>query len=146
MRVYIPGSVSQLKEIAAGLWEPTHAFAATERMLELVPQLDPDEVADEVIHAAAMHSALQMHSPLRVVVAADVPRADVAVERDAHPASVAISGRLTRDAIACVFVDEPHAEQDAAGAIAGDESAQERLAERDLLWYDASEIEGILLV
>ncbi|MDN4471700.1 DUF6912 family protein [Demequina zhanjiangensis] len=147
MRVYIPATVGQLREIASGSWEPGRGFAATERMLEIAPQLDPDEVAEEVIHAAAMHSALGLGSPLRVVVVVDHPRSDVGAAAGAedHPAAVSVEGRIRLDSIACLFVDEPGAEPDVAGAVAADEAALDRLSERDLLWYDVSEIDGISL-
>ncbi|WP_062201105.1 DUF6912 family protein [Demequina salsinemoris] len=146
MRVYIPATVGQLSEIASGSWDPGTAFAVTERMLELAPQLDPDEVAEEVIHVAAMRSALAMRSPLRVVVVADLPRSDVRSAPDEHPAAVVLGDVVPRDSLACVFVDEPEAEPDIAGALADDESAVERLSDRDLLWYDVSEIASIALV
>ncbi|WP_084124154.1 DUF6912 family protein [Demequina sp. NBRC 110054] len=145
MRVYIPAKASQLSEIASGQWDPGDAFAVTESMLELAPQLDPDEVAEEVIHVAAMQAALELGSPLRVVVVADLPRADVRPNPEAHPAAVLLGDVIPRDAIACAFVDEPEAESDIAGALAGDESASDRLGERDLLWYDVSELASIAL-
>jgi len=49
------------------------------------------------------------------------------------------------DSIACFFLDEPDAEADARAAAGGNEKALERLEERDLLWYDVSEL-GQLLV
>jgi hypothetical protein len=40
-------------------------------------------------------------------------------------------------------VDEAAAEEDVVAALAGDDEAVERLAERDLLWYDASELDRL---
>ncbi len=145
MRVYIPATASGLTEAVAGSWTPGAAFAVTDKLLELSPQLDPDEVAEEAIHAAAMHSALALRSPLRVVVVADLPRTDVSAVPDGHPAAVSVQDVVPRDAIPCVFVDEPEAEPEIAAALAGDEAATERVSERDLLWFDISEVESISL-
>ncbi len=145
MRVYIPATVGQLRDVASGSWEPGRGFAATDRMLEIAPQLDPDEIAEEVIHVAAMHSALALRSPLRVVVVADHPRPEVVAEPESHPAAVSIEGKVRLDSVACLFVDEPGAEPDVAGALVDDEAALDRLGDRDLLWYDVSEIGAIAL-
>ncbi|WNM23856.1 hypothetical protein RN607_10880 [Demequina capsici] len=146
MRVYIPATVGQLREVASGAWEPVSAFAVTDRMLEIAPDMDPDEAAEEVIHVAAMESALRLESPLRVVVAVDHPRSDIVALPGAHPAAVSLAGRVRQDTVVCLFVDEPEAEPDVAGALIDDEAALDRLVGRDLLWYDVSEIDAIALV
>jgi len=50
---------------------------------------------------------------------------------------------VARDELACAFVDEDAAAEDAAAAAQGDAAALDRLYERDLLWYDAGEFEGL---
>ena len=45
--------------------------------------------------------------------------------------------------IVCVHVDEPDAAADIEAVMGGDDDAIERLADRDLLWYDATEIGSI---
>jgi hypothetical protein len=47
------------------------------------------------------------------------------------------------DRVACAHIDEPAAEADVVAALGGDDVAGERLAERDLLWYDATELERL---
>jgi len=46
--------------------------------------------------------------------------------------------------VACVHVDEAAAAPDVVAAIAGDLGAAERLVERDLLWYDVSELASLV--
>jgi hypothetical protein len=60
---------------------------------------------------------------------------------DAHaPSVVRLTSTVGWDDVACAHVDEPAAVADVTAALAGDPHAAERLAERDLLWYDASEL------
>ena len=54
-----------------------------------------------------------------------------------------VERRGPADAIVCVHVDEPGAAPDVVLAAGGDEAAVERLDERDLLWYDATELGSI---
>lgn len=145
MRVYIPGTVADLPHCSTGLWEPEVAFAVTAQLLDIVASDDPDEVAEIARDLAATSSVIEHGSPLRVVVVADLTRAEVEAAPAAHPAAVTVAGRIPAEAIACAFVDEPSAAQDVAAAVAGDEDALERLESRDLLWYDASEIAHLAL-
>ncbi len=145
MRVYIPVTVDELGTVASGSWEPAQGFAVTERLLEISEALDPDEVAEEALYAAGMESALELDSRLRAVAVVDYPRPDVTPMPELHPAAVRVSGTVATDAIACVFVDEPAAEQDVSAAHQGHPGAEETLGSRDLLWYDVSEIPSIPL-
>jgi hypothetical protein len=43
-----------------------------------------------------------------------------------------------------VHVDEPAATSDVVAALAGDGLAEERVIERELLWYDVTEVGRIL--
>jgi hypothetical protein len=45
--------------------------------------------------------------------------------------------------VVCAHVDEPAAAADVVEALTGDEDAVERLDERDLLWYDATELGAV---
>lgn len=56
------------------------------------------------------------------------------------PSAVRLTSRITWQRVACAHVDEGAAEKDVAAALTGDEAAVERLAERDLLWFDVSEL------
>jgi hypothetical protein len=140
MRVYIPANASDLAIQTSGQWEPVHAFAATEALADAAADLDEDELAELAIDLAAEASALSLGSRLRVVIAADFSRADVALDSDAGPGGVVLTGRLAPGAVACVFMDEDDAGDDVAAAQAGDEDALERLGERSLLWYELGEL------
>jgi hypothetical protein len=80
-----------------------------------------------------------------VVVAADVPQDAVAPidDDDLAPSSVRLLVPVTWQDVACAHVDEPAAEDDVTAALAGDEDAGERLVERDLLWYDVTELAAL---
>jgi len=140
MRVYIPASADDLAVHTSGQWEPLRGFAVTDALRDSAPEMDDEELAEYAIDSAAMASALELGSRLRTVIAADFSRADVTPGAGEHPGALTINGRLDPDSIACVFLDEDDAGADVAAARAGDEEAQERLAERTLLWYDLREV------
>ncbi|SEJ21299.1 DUF6912 family protein [Demequina mangrovi] len=140
MRVYIPATVDDLPRCADGLWEPPVAYAVTERLLEIVASDDADELAEIARDVAARASVIEAGSPLRVVVVAELTRAECDADPEVHPAAVRVHGRIPASAIACAFVDEPEAAGDVSAAVGGDEDALDVLEERDLLWYDASEL------
>ncbi|MDN4482633.1 DUF6912 family protein [Demequina lignilytica] len=140
MRVYIPARPDQIPTITSGMWEPPLGFAVTGPLLDLVDSDDDDELAEVVLDVAAWASLEDLGAPLRLVVVAEVSRSESEAAPDVSPAAVRLTGRIPTSAIACAFMDESEAGDDAAGAAAGDEEAADRLAERDLLWYDASEI------
>ena len=140
MRVFVPGTVDELGHYASGHWEPERGYTVTERLMDISAYDDPDELAEQARDAAAEDSIIVLGSRLRLVVAIDISRADVAPVPDAHPAAVTVTGRVMQDSIACIFLDEPDAADDARAAAGGDEAALERLEERDLLWYDVSEL------
>jgi len=143
MRVFVPGAVAEIKHYSSGHWEPERGYAVTERLMDISAYDEPDELAEQARDAAAEDSIVELGSPLRLVVAIDVSRADCAPVPDAHPAAVTLTGRVVPDAIACIFLDEPDAAEDARAAAAGDEEALERLEGRDLLWYDVSELDRL---
>lgn len=142
MRVYIPGTVAELALQTSGRWEPEHGFAVTEALTESAADLDEDELTELAIDFAAEASALEHGSGLRVVIAADFSRADVAPDPEAGPAAVRMTGRLAPGAIACIFMDEDDAAADVAAAQGGDDEALERLAGRSLLWFELGELTG----
>lgn len=140
MRVYIPATVVDLPRCADGLWEPPLAYAVTERLLEITETDDADELAEIARDEAARASVIEVGSPLRVVVVAELTRAELTPDPELHPAAVRVSGRIPASAIACAFVDESAATGDVRDAVGGSDDALDRLEERDLLWYDASEL------
>lgn len=143
MRVYVPAT---LDEIPGPLTART-AHAVTPALCAALPDED-DETVEFVAQLAAADDALDLlgarpDAPrLRLVVSVDVPDASVAKVADDGAAPSAV--RLVADAaaadVACAHVDEPEARADVVAALAGDAEARERLEERDLLWYDVSEL------
>jgi len=143
MRVYIPATPADLASCLTGAWEPRAGFAVTERLLEVSSLDDSDLLDEQARDAAALSSVADLGSPRRVVIVADCDRAQVTPAPQRHPAAVELSGKVARDELACAFVDEDDAAEDAAAAATGDAAALDRLYERDLLWYDAGEFEGL---
>lgn len=143
MRVYIPATINDLDSCTNGKWAPEMGFAVTERLLAISSFDDVEEIAEQARDAAAAESVVELGAQLRVVIVADYSRADVTEVPDAHPAAVALSGRVPADAVACAFVDELAAREDAKRVLAGGTDALERLEDRDLLWYDVSELTAV---
>ena len=108
---------------------------------EIVAALGDEEVAAELaLDTAAARSVLELSSPRRIVIVAEVPLRRVTPAPDLHPTGVRFDGPLAMGDVACIFVDEEGSEADARAAAAGDAAALDRLEERTMLWYDVSEI------
>jgi len=120
----------------------THAHAVTAELRAALPGTD-DEGLEYAAQSAAADDCLTLLATsrdaprLRVVVAADV---EAAAPVPGSPTVVVVRTPVSFDQVACVLVDEPEAARDVAAAAAGDPQGLERLEERDLLWYDVSEI------
>lgn len=142
--MYIPAIVDDLPRCGNGLWEPPAAYAVTERLLAIASSDDAEELAEIARDVAARASVVELGSPLRVVVVAELTRSEIEQAPDLHPAAVHVQGRIPAAAIACAFVDEPEAAADVRAAESGDEDALARLEDRDLLWYDASELPHLI--
>jgi hypothetical protein len=143
MRVYIPGDVADLEKYTSGSWEPARGYGVTPLLLSISASDDEEELAELARDAAAHDSVIDHKSARRLVVVVDYPRADVAPVPNGHPAAVELTGRVMAEAIACAFVDERDATADAGAAAGGDDKALERLEERDLLWFGASEWDAL---
>jgi hypothetical protein len=142
MRIYMPSTLAELASRHGLAPRLVHAVTPALRA-EL-----PDEDEEGLEYAAQLLAADDSLGRLdgggvalrRVVVAADVPEAVVESVDAPHPPSVVqLTTSVGWDDVACAHVDEVAAEADVAAAIGGDEDALERLADRDLLWYDVSE-------
>lgn len=148
MRVYLPATLDELH--ASGvLLAPRTAHGVTPALRARWPEED-EEGWEYAAQAGAADDSLVLlagrpHAPaLRVVVAADVPEACVRPLSDAPvPSALEVVCGVERDQVVSVHVDEPAALADVTAAAGGDEAALERLEERDLLWYDVTEIEQI---
>ncbi|QTE30293.1 DUF6912 family protein [Pengzhenrongella sicca] len=153
MRIYLPASLLDLAPSDAGLRPPLvprRAHAVTPGLRALFPD-DDDEGLEFAAQLAAADDSLELlrTSPdaprLRLVLTADVAAGDVVPvhDDDAAPSAVDVVVAVPWDAIACGHVDEPAAAADVTAALAGAPADVERLDERDLLWYDASELGAV---
>lgn len=149
MRVYLPVTLDELQRTTEVVLGPRVVHAVTPALRRTWPDEDEEgwEYAaqagaadDSVVLLAARPDAPR----LRVVVAADVPDASVqALDDPPVPSAVELVAGVRLAQVVSVHVDEPAAVADVTAAAAGDEDALERLAERDLLWYDVTEIPQI---
>lgn len=148
MRVYLPVTLDEIQQ-RPRLEGPRRAHAVTPALRALWPDED-EEGWEYAAQAGAADDGVVLlagrpEAPrLRVVVAVDVP--DVSVrELDGPPvpSAVEVVDDVEVSRLVSVHVDEPAAVADVTAAATGDEEALERLAERDLLWYDVTEIPQI---
>ncbi len=159
MRLYLPATLDELDDLLRGrapLPAPRRAHAVTPGLVALLPDEDEEgvEFAAQLMAAddALVLLASRPDAPgLRLVVTVEVP--DDAV-RDGAPEEgagvddeaaslVTLTVPVDRDAVVCAHVDEPAARDQVARALDGDDEALDALAERDLLWYDATELDRI---
>ena len=142
MRIYLPSSFAELDQ-GRGL-APRLVHAVTPALRAALPDEDEEGLEFAAQLLAADDSLERLGAavpPRRVVITADVPEAVVDSVEDAHaPSVVRLTTTIGWDDVACAHVDEKAAEADVTATLGGDDEAAERLAERDLLWYDASEL------
>jgi len=149
VRVYLPVTLDELQQSSPVLLGPRPGHAVTSALRALWPDED-EEGWEYAAQAGAGDGSVALlggrpDAPrLRVVVAADVPDGCVRAPEDAAvPSAVEVVCEVTLAQVVSVHVDEPAAAADVTAAAAGDEAALERLDERDLLWYDVTEIADI---
>lgn len=160
MRLYVPATLSELDSVTGGKIDflPRRAHAATP---QLIAQMAAHDVTDieEVEYTAQLAAAddslmLIAQRPdepwLRLVISVDLPESSVTpatgLDEDGAqlPSSaVDIIEPVAQVPIACVHVDEPEAAADIQGVLQGSEEAMESLSNRDLLWYDVTELHQI---
>ncbi|KSW13752.1 hypothetical protein [Cellulomonas sp. B6] len=149
MRVYLPVTLDELQHGSPVLLTPRVVHAVTPLLRATWPEEDEEGWEYAAQAGAADDSLVRVAGrpeapPLRVVVAADVPEAAVRPLADAAvPSAVQLVSDVDLAAVVSVHVDEPEAAPDVRAVVEGDESAIERLEERDLLWYDVSEVADI---
>jgi hypothetical protein len=152
VRIYLPVTLLDVDAATAASDQPTvaarRAHAVTPALRELFPE-EEDEGLEYAAQLAAADDSLELlgtvaDAPrLRVVLSADVDADAVAVLDDEIPSAVEVTAPVAWTAVVCAHVDEPSAAGDVAEALTGDEEAVERLDDRDLLWYDATELATI---
>ncbi|GAA2725926.1 DUF6912 family protein [Cellulomonas aerilata] len=149
MRIYLPVTLLDVDLAGtSGAVEVERAHAVTPALRELFPDED-DEGLEYAAQLAAADDSLELlgrtaDAPrLRAVLSADVDDAAVTVLDEDVPSVVALSAPVPWTAVVCALVDEPAAADDVVAALTQDEEAVERLDDRDLLWYDATELQTI---
>lgn len=148
MRIYLPATLAEL-DTSSGL-SPRVVHVVTAALRAALPDED-EEGLEYAAQLLAADDSLDLLAGLpagrlrRVVVAADVPDDLVeSLDDDDHaPSAVRLVAGVGWSDVACAHVDERAAEQDVVAALAGDDDAAERLADRDLLWYDSTELPGL---
>ena len=160
MRLYVPSTLAELDALTTTTitLEPRRAHTATPALVaELADEgIDDLEEVEYVAQLAAADDSLVAIASgpsvpwLRVVISVDVPDAVVRPllagdgdDDDVAPSAVEITEPVRGVKIVCVHVDEPDAAADIEAVMGGDDDAIERLADRDLLWYDATELASI---
>lgn len=147
MRIYLPATFAELDAHPAPL-SIGAAHGPTAFVRAALPAED-EEAWEFVAQLAAADDSLARISdgdvPLRLVIVAELPEAAVrAVDGAAEPSQVLLAEPVAWRDVVCVLVDEPEAAADVRAAQTGDDAeAAARLADRDLLWYDASEFAAV---
>ncbi len=160
MRVYIPGTVTMLRELnEAGELKPLNgtAFALTPTLREMYTS-GAEEDLEYVAMADAARASLRLlgNDPeamrRRVVIAADVDSASPRPDLD--QSVVRIAGTVALKDIASIHLDAPEAEKAVAAAVLvvdaadmGDEDAEFVLGDvedHDLAWYATQELPFLL--
>jgi hypothetical protein len=164
MRVYIPATLPMLQEfVDDGFFQPRAgtAFAVTPALRESYAEGDDEDLAEVALGEAALASLRLLSAepegdlPLRrAVVVADAPADKVTLRPDLDDAVVRVSGRLTMDQVAAVYVDNAEAEPAVRAAIAvideadfGDEDAELTVGDAQdhaLAWYATQEVPFLL--
>jgi hypothetical protein len=162
MRVYVPATTTVLQALldegALGP-PPLTAFAVTAGLREWYVDDDAEELEYAALLEAARGSLRLLDDDAsaarrRVVVAADVPDAQVTVRDDLDRGVVTVETAVSLSAIASVHVDDGEAEsavERAVGAIIaadlGDPGSQEAVDDAEgfeLSWYANQEIAALL--
>ncbi len=150
VRIFLPASLADLAD-ADGL-SPRAAHAATDDLARALPDEDAEALefaallaaADGCVALRAERGAEDGSPPRRVVVAAELRSgASRSARPDSLPSEIEPPERVGWESVVSLHVDDEDAEPDVAAAIAGDEEALERAAERDLLWFDVSELDAL---
>ncbi|GAB3597510.1 hypothetical protein GCM10027446_25750 [Angustibacter peucedani] len=160
MRVYVPATLGSLKRLQDnGFSGPVQAHAVTPELREWYADGDAEELeyaaSDEAAEASLRLLADDAGSPRRrVVVAADVPDADVRVVGGLSRSAVVVDADVARSAVVSLHVDDADAVVDVTRAVealpaaaAGDDDARftvDGAASHELLWYDVTELDDVL--
>lgn len=142
MRLYLPMTLRDL-DAPDGV-HPRQAHAATGALAAALPDEDQESLEFAAMLAAADASVTLLAADeaaprRRVVVVADSTQ-DCRPVPDGLPSEVEAPAAVPWSRVRSIHVDDADAEADVAAAASGDGEALDRAAERDLLWYDVSEL------
>jgi hypothetical protein len=153
VRIYLPATLDELEVMEPpGSRAPSPLGArtvhgVTPALRAELPDEDEEGLEFAALLAAADDSLTRVASRpgaprFRLVLVLDVPDSVVTALDDDElaPSAVRLTVAVERGEIVCAHVDESAASADVEHALTGDVAAFERLAQRDLLWYDASEL------
>lgn len=168
MRIYLPTTLPGLAVLSrCGVLDPAplEAYAVTPALREWYLDDNVEELEYAAMTAAARHSLRLLAAaspeesgvpPRRVVVAADVPDADVAPvgQPDREPAAIRVTASVPLTCVVSAHVDDVHAEPDVAAAVralpdadAGDDDAAftvDGAEAHELAWYAVQEIPDLI--
>lgn len=144
VRLYVPTTLPALAA-TDGLHAGT-AHAVTPALAAALSGEDTEGLELAALLAAADDSvALLARDPgarrYRVVAVAEVPGRVPTPVPGAAPSAVVPPARIPWSEVVSLHVDEDVAVDDVTAAAAGDDAALERAAERDLLWFDVTELD-----
>jgi hypothetical protein len=159
VRVYVPATLPLLRRwLDAGQMPPGRGFAVTPALREWYREGDEEEM-EYVAQLAAGRAALDLLAAdpdarrLRVVVAADVPDSDVAVDEPAGRSAVAVGTAAPVSNWASALVDDEDTESVVSAAVtalgaaaAGDDDALfalDEAASYELGWYAVQELPNL---
>lgn len=151
VRIYLPATLRDLDPTSLADPGPRRAHAVTPGLRAVLPEEDLEGLEHAAHLAAADDSVLRLAADpsaprLRVVVTAEVDATAVVpcADPEAAPSAVEVRGPIRWDQVRCAHVDEPAAAEDVTAAAEGSPAARDRTAERDLLWYDVSELPHVV--
>jgi hypothetical protein len=144
VRLYVPTTLRALAD-PDGLAAPS-AHAVTARLAAALPEEDVEGLEFAALLVAADESvellARDPEAPRRRVVAvADVPGPTSRARPGGLPSAVEPPRLIPWTRVVSLHVDDEGAVEDVGLAAGGAQDALDRAAERDLLWYDVSELD-----
>ncbi|ACZ31512.1 hypothetical protein Xcel_2497 [Xylanimonas cellulosilytica DSM 15894] len=167
MRLYVPATLDELDSAVVTATTATwtvpgrHAHAVTTSLASSLPDEDDEGLEWHAFLAAAHDSLLLIAGahgaiPLRAVVTVEVPD-DVALtahDGDGAASQVRLVADVPATPLVAVHVDEPTAASDIQDVLdlavsdgpdadAALDDAIQRVTDRDLLWYDPTELRAI---
>lgn len=135
MRIFFTISLEGLDKYSL---DGVKAHAVTDGVRHAFAEEDDEELDLIALLAAADDNIRSvMNEPFRLVIVADAKARLVGTDED--PSLVEATDSLSWTDVAAIFVDDEDAADDVMAARRGDDEAFDRLAGRDMLWYDPSE-------